>query len=112
MGSDGYVSLCDDLHPTNAIPVGCDVEEYPFGNSQASSKAAWSDRDFDGGKVFPVLRLIPHAENMDHGTALGDWLRDVKSELKKQQQGVPPTDFTYCKQCSPANPILPHADKR
>lgn len=77
--------------------LGCDIEEYPFGNSQAKPAATnWDDRDFDNGKVFPVLRLIPHAENLAHGTKLGAWLGKVKNELKKQK-GSTPTTFTYCK---------------
>jgi hypothetical protein len=108
MGSHGYVSSCNDLHPTPLMFIsstGCDVEEYPFGNSQSVPSAKWSDRDFDKGIVFPVLRLIPHAENMYHGTELGRWIRQVKSALKKQQQGVAPQTFTYCK-CSSHEPIL------
>ncbi|KAG9778752.1 hypothetical protein KCU95_g12230, partial [Aureobasidium melanogenum] len=52
--------------------IGCEVEEYPFGNSQTVSKAKWNDRDFNNGKVFPVLRLIPGPENNDHGQLLKD----------------------------------------
>ncbi|KAH0167402.1 hypothetical protein KCU67_g3901, partial [Aureobasidium melanogenum] len=75
--------------------IGCEVEEYPFGNSQTVSKAKWNDRDFNNGKVFPVLRLIPGPENNNHGQALGNWIGDVKAALKAQN-GIEPTTFSYC----------------
>ncbi|KAH0167301.1 hypothetical protein KCU67_g3943, partial [Aureobasidium melanogenum] len=75
--------------------IGCDVEEYPFGNSQLDPNPSWFDRDFENGKVFPVLRLIPSAENQNHGRILGNWIRDVKTELQRQNSAVPAT-FSYC----------------
>lgn len=87
------------------VTLGCDVEEYPFGNSQASSQPTWLDRDFDNGKVWPVLRLIPHLENQNHGSFLSSWLGEVKAELKKQNGGVARKSFTYCEIFSSCNGV-------
>src|SRR4051812_29508662 len=73
--------------------IGCEVEEYPFGNSQIGSagKANYNDR--------PTLRLIPQEENTAHGVQLGQFIKELKKNTQK-------TNPTYCMFCFRPSPLI------
>jgi hypothetical protein len=74
--------------------IGCEVEEYPFGNSinfvPQNMRGMWSNR--------AVLRLVPGEENRDHGTYLGKYIeRAIKGDPNKNLPPLPDTGgWSYC----------------
>ncbi|KAG9760638.1 pectin lyase-like protein, partial [Aureobasidium melanogenum] len=71
--------------------VGCQVEEYPFGNSVSEERAIakYDDR--------PTLRLIPQAENGKHGSALRQFITYMKKKTNKDK------GFKYCVKVTGSN---------
>lgn len=76
--------------------VGCQVEEYPFGNSYPADPGAiaqYNDR--------PTLRLIPQAENANHGSALGHFIR--YTQLSGHGANGVEKNVVYCVQITGGN---------
>ncbi|KAM3420127.1 hypothetical protein BST61_g3428 [Cercospora zeina] len=72
--------------------VGCEVEEYPFGNSLSpvaqNQRGIWANR--------AVLRLVPWEENRDHGNTLGIFIAAAQRGDPNRNLPALSGQLTYC----------------